>query len=108
MMSKSNERRQTMDKDQAYQEKMNAQLKVLSARIDELKAMAQKAKAEVKIEYMEGLEALEANQKTLKKKLADMKKAGKAAGKDLKEGIETSLFDLKKAVESAFDRFKQE
>ncbi len=97
-----------MDKDQAYREKIDAQLKILSARIDELKAMAQKAKADVKIEYMEGLEALEANQKKVKKKLEDMKKAGKAAGKDLKEGIDMSLFDLKKAVESAFERFKQQ
>jgi hypothetical protein len=97
-----------MNKDKAYRERMEAQLKVLEARIDELKAMAQKAKAEVKIEYMEGVEALESNRKSVKKKLDDMKKAGKEAGKDLKEGIEASLFDLKQAVETAFKRFKKD
>jgi len=97
-----------MDKDEAYQEKMEAQLKLLSARIDELKAKAQKAKTEAKIEYMEGLDALEKKRNDVKTRLEEVKKVGKSAGKDLKAGIEASLFDLKKAVESALARFKQD
>jgi len=97
-----------MDKDKAFQEKMEAQIKLMGARIDELKAKAQKLKAEAKIEYMEGLEALEMKRNDVKAKLEKVKEAGKEAGRDLAAGIETSLFDLKNAIESAFSRFKQD
>ena len=97
-----------MDKDKAYREKIEAQLKVMSARIDELKAQTQKAKAEVKIEYLEGLEALESKRNEVKTKLEEIAKAGKEASKDLEAGIEASLFDFKAAVESAFSRFKKD
>lgn len=97
-----------MDKYKVYQEKMEAQLKIMTARIDELKARAQKTKAEVKIEYIQGLEALESKRKDVKTQLEKLKKSGKEAGNDLKDGIEMSLFDLKRALESAFSRFNQD
>jgi hypothetical protein len=96
-----------MDKEKAFQEKKEAELKLLSARIEELKAIMQKTKAEAKIEYTQGLDALEKNWKEVKTKLEDLGKSGKEAGKELKEGIEISLFDLKNAVESAFARLKK-
>ena len=47
-----------MDTKEAYQEKFDAQLRGWSAKIDELMAKADKAKAEAKIEYCEQSENL--------------------------------------------------
>jgi hypothetical protein len=95
-----------MNKKEIYQEKWEAQLKQLRAKIDGLAARAEKARAEAKIEYAEGIDALKAKQEEVKKKLKQLKEASGEATKNLKTGVESALFDLKKAVESALRKFK--
>ena len=95
-----------MDKKIAYLEKAEAQFKLLKAKIDELAAKADKMKAEAKIEYAEGMDALKAKQIDLKRNLKELNQAGAEASKELKAGVEKVLYDLKKAVESAVSKFK--
>jgi hypothetical protein len=89
-----------MDKKEAYKEKWEAQLNQLLA------AKADQGKAEAKIEFAEGIEALKTKQEEVKNKLKELKAAGTEASKDLKAGVENALFDLKRAVESAVSKFK--
>ncbi len=95
-----------MDKKAAYREKWEAELKILNTKISELEAKADKVRAEAKIEYAKGIEAIKAKQKDVKKKIQEMKKAGSEAGENLKSGMESALYDLKKAINSAFSQFK--
>ncbi len=93
-------------KKDAYQQKMEAQLKEWDALIDQLRARAEQANAEAKIEYMNRVEELQGKRNTLQEKLDKMKNSSGDAWKDLKAGVENAFSDLKISVESAIDRFK--
>jgi hypothetical protein len=57
-----------MDKKVAYQEKWEAELRILNAKIKELEAKADKVRAEAKLEYAKGIEAEKRNRKILKRR----------------------------------------
>ncbi len=95
-----------MNEKEAYQKKWQSQLDELRAKIEGIAASADKAKAEAKIEYAEGIDALKAKQEEVKKKLKRLKEASGEASEDIKAGVESAIFDLKKAVESALHKFK--
>jgi hypothetical protein len=94
-----------MDKKEAYQEKSEAQFSLLKAEIDELAARADRLRAEAKMEYVKGIDALRAKQEDVKRKMKELTVAGGEAYKDLKPGVDSALFELKKAVESAISKF---
>ena len=54
-----------MGKKEAYIEKLEAQLREWSSKIDELKARADKAKADVKLEYEKQIGELRTKQETV-------------------------------------------
>ncbi len=93
------------DKD-AFREKLEAQLKEWNARIDLLKAKAEKAKAEAKIEYSKDIENLKAKRDALRGKLAEWQSAGSEAMESIKAGVEKAAADLKSAIEKAASKFK--
>jgi predicted ATP-binding protein involved in virulence len=68
------------DKRKAYEEKLDAQLEEWNAQIALLKARADKAKAEAKIEYYKTIEALQHKQDEARTKLHELKTAGDEAG----------------------------
>jgi multidrug resistance efflux pump len=94
------------DKRKAYEEKFDAQLKEWSAEIALLKAKADKAKAEVKIEYYKTIETLQGKQDAAKMKLQELRTAGDDAWEDLKTGAENVWTEVKTAFQSASSRFK--
>ncbi|HEY5496828.1 MAG TPA: hypothetical protein VIK19_00695 [Syntrophales bacterium] len=94
------------DKRKAYEEKFDAQLKEWSAEIALLKAKADKAKAEVKIEYYKTIETLQGKQDAAKMKLQELRTAGDDAWEDLKTGAENVWTEVKTAFQSAASRFK--
>ena len=96
------------DKKKAYQEKVETQLKEWGAKIDELKAKAEKSKADLKIKYEEQIEELRRKQEEVKGKLSEIKGSGGEAWEDLKAGVERALGDLNNAIGKAFSRFKKE
>ena len=91
---------------EAYQEKMEAQLKEWSADIEKLKAKAATASADVKVEYYTQIEAIKAKHQNAHGKLQELSKSNEAAWENLKAGAENSIAELRKGLNNAFDKFK--
>lgn len=91
---------------QAYEDKMNARLRELRAKINVLKAKADQAEAEQKIKYYEEIESLRTRQQELHEKLDELRSAGEGAWEDIKAGVESAWRDLQAAFERAAERFK--
>ena len=96
-----------MDKKEAYREKLEAQMREWSAKIDLLKARADKAEAEGKIEYKDRIEDIRQRKAAVQAKLQELQNASDAAWKDIKAGTEKAAADLRDALQSAFSKFKQ-
>jgi hypothetical protein len=94
------------DKRKAFEEKFDAQLKEWSAEIALLKAKADKAKAEVKIEYYKTLETLQGKQDVARTKLKELRSAGDDAWEDVKAGAENVWTEIKAVFQNAASRFK--
>jgi hypothetical protein len=94
------------DKRKAYEEKFDAQLKEWSAQIALLNAKADKARAEVKIEYYKMIENLQGKQDTARTKLQELRTVSDDAWEDLKTGAEKVWTDVKDAFKSALLRFE--
>lgn len=95
-----------MNKKQAYEEKLSAQLDEWNAKIDVLKAKAKKTESTAKVEYYETIEALQQKRSTAKEKLQKLQSVSDDAWEDLKEGIENAWSEFGAAVKSATSRFK--
>ena len=94
------------DKRKAYEEKLDAQLEEWNAQIALLKARADKARAEAKIEYYKTIEALQYKQDEARAKLDELKTAGDEAWEDLKTGAEKAWAEVKSAFRDAIAKFK--
>lgn len=94
------------EKRKAYEEKLDAQLKEWSAQIALLKAKADNAKADAKIEYYKIIETLQGRQNDAREKLRELKAAGDEAWEDLKTGAEKVWAEVKTAYHDASSRFK--
>lgn len=94
------------DKRKAYEEKLDAQLEEWNAQIALLKARADKAKAEAKIEYYKTIEVLQHKQDEARTKLHELKTAGDEAWEDLKTGAEKAWAEVKAAFYGAASKFK--
>ena len=94
------------DKRKAYEEKLDAQLKEWSAQIALLKAKADGARADLKIDYYKTIEALQRKNDEARKKLQELKTAGDGAWEDLTIGAEKAWSEVKAAFHEATSRFK--
>jgi len=94
------------DSRKAYEERIDAQLEEWNAQIALLKARADKAKAEAKIEYYKTIEALQHRQDEARAKLHELKTAGDEAWEDLKTGAEKAWAEIKTAFHEATAKFK--
>lgn len=96
-----------MSKKEAYEKKLEAQLDEWNAKIDVLKAKAQRAGADAKVDYEETIEDLQQKRAAAKSKLQDLREASDDAWDDLKEGVEQAWDNLGQAVSRATERFKE-
>ena len=94
------------DKRKAYEEKLDAQLEEWNAQIALLKARADKAKAEARIEYNKSIEALQHRQDEARAKLRELKTSSDEAWEDIKASAEKVWDEVKAAFHSAASRFK--
>ena len=94
------------DKRKAYEEKLDAQLKEWNAQIALLKAKAENAKVDAKIDYYKTIDALEHKQDKAKKKLQELKTAGDEAWEAVKEGAEKAWAEVQTAYRDATSKFK--
>ena len=94
-----------MSTKEAYQKKIEAQVKEWEAKIDVLKARMAKADAEQRIRYEKQIETLRTKRQNLRDKFNKLKDSGETAWEELKSGVETAWKDLKNAVERAENEF---
>lgn len=86
---------------EAYQEKIEAQLREWTAKINELKAKAEGAKADAKIEMYKRIDALRVKQEAAQAKFQALKQAGTEKWEQLRTGLDQAMEDLKTAWEGS-------
>jgi len=96
-----------MGSKEAYREKLEAQMREWSAKIDLLKARADQVEAEAKIEYRNRIEDIRQRKEALQEKLKELQNASDAAWKEIKGGTEKAAADLRDALQSALAKFKE-
>jgi hypothetical protein len=90
---------------EAYQEKLEAQVKEWAVKLTELKAKADQAGADAKIQMYKQIDQLQAQKEAAQQKLSQIKSAGAESWEALKAGSEKTLADMKetwKALKSKF------
>jgi uncharacterized coiled-coil DUF342 family protein len=90
----------------AYKQKLQAQLSEWNAEIEKLRAKADNAEADARIEYQKQIEELRSMHETASAKLAELKGASDDAWEDLKVGIDRASSSLSEALKAAKSRFK--
>jgi predicted nuclease with TOPRIM domain len=90
---------------EAYQEKIEAQLKEWSAKITELKAKADKTSADAKIKLYQELDDLKARKEAAQQKLNEIKAASAEKWESLKTASDKAVEDLKHKWESIKAKF---
>lgn len=93
-----------MDNRAAYQQKVEAQFNEWGAKLDVLKAKADKASAEAKIELNKKLEGLKDLQGQASNVVDKIKASADDAWTDAKHGIEDSWTKISTAVETAWSK----
>ncbi|MFO8165933.1 MAG: hypothetical protein R6T98_15550 [Desulfatiglandales bacterium] len=94
------------DERKAYEEKLDAQLKEWDAEIALLKAKADNAKSDAKIDYYKSIESLEHKQNKAKTKLQELKTSGDEAWEAVKGGVEKTWAEVKAAYHDVASKFK--
>jgi chromosome segregation ATPase len=89
-----------------YIESMASELKEWSAQIDSLTVKAENAAADVKLKYIEELNALHAKQQAAADKLKELEESSGDAWESLKETADEIWDDLKTGISSTIDKFK--
>lgn len=95
-----------MELQQAYKEKMAAQLKEWSAQINLLEAKLENLGADMKIKRAEQLHELRAKHKAASEKMAELEKATGEAWEQVKVTADKIWDDLKAGVAEAHTKFK--
>jgi len=91
---------------EAYQKKLEAQLKEWDAKLDQLSAKAQMATADARINYENELESLQSKRAAAHKTFEALGKRGENAWEDMKDGVEKAWDEMSKAIENVAARFK--
>jgi len=91
---------------EAYEKKIEAQLKEWNADIDKLQARADSAEADAQLEYYQQIDDLRAKQEEAQTKLDELKEASDDAWEDLKAGVNSARDSLGDGLRSAISRYK--
>jgi hypothetical protein len=95
-----------MEIQDAYKQKLGAQLKEWSAQINLLEAKAANAAADVKVKAAEELRELRAKQRAAAGKMKELGKAGAEAWDQVRESADKIWAELKTGVANAQSKFK--
>jgi poly(hydroxyalkanoate) granule-associated protein len=91
---------------EAYQKKLEAQLKEWDRQLDQLMAKAKKAGAEARAKIEDELAGLKSKRVAAQKKLDELRNRGEDAWEDLKGGIEKAWDDIGDTVGKVVAHFK--
>lgn len=90
----------------AYQQKVEAELNKLNAKISELKVKADRARADASAQYHGLMEELYAKRDAAQLKLQQLQEAGEDAWQEMQTGFEKAFNELNKAFDSAIAKFQ--
>ena len=90
----------------AYDQRLEAQMAEWQAKIDLLKARAERSEAENRIAYHEQVEALQQRREEIKAKLEELRDSGEDAWADIRSGTESAWKALDAAISRALQRFR--
>lgn len=90
----------------AYKQKMAAQLKEWDAQINLLEAKVENAGADLKVKRTEELNELRAKQRAASEKMRELEKASGEAWEQVKEAADKIWEDIKTGVADAHSKFK--
>ena len=97
---------ETLSAKQAFQQKLETQLREWETKLGELRSKAEKAKSEIRDEFELQLEGLTAKQAVAREKLSELRRHGEWAWEDLKDGADKAWKELREAMERAASRLK--
>lgn len=95
-----------MSSKDAYRDRLEAQLNEWQAKIDLLKARAERAEADSRIAYHEQIEALQKRREEMQSRLADLRASSEDAWAEIKDGTESAWKALDAAFSRALERFR--
>jgi len=90
---------------EAYQEKIEAQIKEWSAKLKEYKAKADKASADTKIQMYQTIDRLRVQKEAAQQKLTEIKAGSGESWEALKAGSEKIMGEMKKTWEEMKSKF---
>ena len=91
---------------EAYLAKIEAELKEWDAEIMQHEAKAERAQAQIQIQYFEQLAALRTQHTTARDKLHELKQASGSAWESVKLGVESAWHELRSGLTSIAAKFK--
>ena len=89
----------------AYKQKVRAQIKEMKAKMQMLEARAEKSDANIHIKYQKNMNDWKSRFNDVETKLDKLSDSAEKSWDDIQSGIDTSLKDLRKAIESATKQF---
>lgn len=95
-----------MEKKELYREKIESQFKEWKAKIDMLEGRASTLTSEAKSTLNKEIEELRNKKSVVKKKWSELQRSGEDTWDKMKDGVEKSADELKKAFEKVVARFK--
>jgi chromosome segregation ATPase len=96
----------TMSSKDEYQQKLEAQLREWSAKLEVLRAKADQAKAEQKMTHQKEFEALQERKEALEERLDELRASGEDAWEEVKAGTEAAWKELDDAFTRSLQRFR--
>ena len=98
--------RMSMSLQEEYQKKMEAKIHEWNAKLEELKAKADQAQAETKIQLTQEVDSLRRKSKVAQEKLQQLKGAGEDAWEDLKSSVESAWSDMSQELDAIKAKLK--
>ena len=89
----------------AYTDKMNAQIRKAEAEMDRLKAKADEADADARLSYHKHIAEIQEHRDFLKARVDELNAASAEAWEDVKAGAESAWKTLRESVDRAASRF---
>jgi len=94
-------------KKETYQQKLEAQLDEVEARLNLWRAKMEQAGADAKLEYQRQLENVEKQRDTARNRLQELRDASEDAWEEMKAGVDRAWNELQSAFENAADHFRK-
>jgi uncharacterized coiled-coil DUF342 family protein len=96
-----------MEKRELYKQKYEAQIREWTARLDGMKAQAEKMTAQAKLDVKPHLDAVHAKFETAKARLSEIKGATNDRWDAVVKDVDHAWSEVKAAAEGAFDAMKR-